>query len=109
MAAGAADGAVAASSVQGLARQARAMSPALLAGTGDPHAEWLTMVWGPRFDREHALVLWTQLLRRQPVAAAPLLAGLMQVADAFDTLGRPVQQRLRRLILRHRALGVGVP
>lgn len=104
------DGALApGAGVQALARQARAISPALMGDTGDPHAEWLTMVWGPRFDRDHALALWTRLLRAQPATATPLLPGLIAVADAFDTLGRPVQQRLRRLILRHRTLGAGVP
>ncbi|MFT3779673.1 MAG: hypothetical protein QM772_15610 [Ottowia sp.] len=93
--------------LQPLVRQARALGPALLAGAGDPHDEWLAMVWGPRFDRTHALALWTRLLRERPADAVPLLSGLLQMADAFDALGRPVQQRLRRLILRHRALGTG--
>ncbi|MFT4193346.1 hypothetical protein [Ottowia sp.] len=88
-----------------LVRQARALSPALLTSADDPHDEWLAMVWGPRFDRTHALALWTRLLRERPTDAVPLLSGLLQMADAFDALGHPVQQRLRRLILRHRALG----
>jgi hypothetical protein len=97
-----------AAALQALARQARALSPGLLAGAGDLHDEWLTMLWGPRFDREHALVLWLRRAREQPAASGPLLSGLLQMADAFDILGRPVQQRLRRLVLRHRALGAGL-
>jgi hypothetical protein len=57
--------------VHHLAQQVRAYGPALLATASDPHAELLTMVWGPR----------------------------------FDTLATPTQQRLRQLILRHRAVG----
>jgi hypothetical protein len=35
----------------------------------------------------------------------PVLPALLSVADHFDTLDSPVQHRVRRLILRHRALG----
>ena len=87
-----------------LTRQGRAHGPALLTGADDPHAELLSMVWGPRFDREHALGLWAQLSRRKPAHAAPVLPALLAAADRFDALGPPVQHRLRRLILRHRAL-----
>jgi len=91
--------------VHQLAQQSRACAPALLAGADDPHAELLAMVWGPRFDREHALGLWARLSQRQPAAALPVLPALLSVADHFDTLDSPVQHRVRRLILRHRALG----
>jgi hypothetical protein len=47
--------------VHHLAQQVRASGPALLATASDPHAELLTMVWGPRFDREHAMGLWATL------------------------------------------------
>lgn len=87
-----------------LAQQSRAFAPALLAGAEDPHAELLAMVWGPRFDREHALGLWARLSRQQPNDAVPLLPALLSAADRFDALGTPVQHRLRRLIVRHRAL-----
>ena len=40
-----------------LARDLRAHGPALLAGMPQPHDELLALVWGPRFDREHALGL----------------------------------------------------
>ena len=35
----------------------RALGPALLASAPEPAVELLAMVWGPRFDREHALQL----------------------------------------------------
>lgn len=85
-----------------LTQQGRAHAPALLAGADDPHAELLAMVWGPRFDRQHALDLWARLSQQQPAEALPLLPALLSAADRFDSLGVPVQHRLRRLIVRHR-------
>jgi hypothetical protein len=90
-----------------LAKTGRAHAPALLADTDDPHAELLTMVWGPRFDREHALGLWARLSEQQLARAAPMLSDLLAAADRFDALAGPVQHRLRRLILRHRAMVLG--
>ena len=49
-----------------LARDLRAHGPVLLAGMPQPHDELLALVWGPRFDREHAL----GLVARQPAHAA---------------------------------------
>ncbi len=92
------------STVPPIVRQVRAVAPALLSGTEDPHAELLTLFWGPLFDREHALSLWARLSRRQPVRAVPLLPELLAVGDRFDAMDREGQQRLRRLILRHRGL-----
>ena len=86
-----------------LTQQSRAFAPALLSGSEDPHAELMALVWGPRFDREHALGLWAGLSRREPVEALPVLPVLLSVADRFDALAAPVQHRLRRLIARHRA------
>jgi hypothetical protein len=86
-----------------LAQQSRVHAPALLAGADDPHAELLAMVWGPRFDRQHALDLWARLSQQQPAEALPLLPALLSAADRFDALGVPVQHRLRRLIVRHHA------
>lgn len=34
-----------------------------------------------------------------------MLPALLSAADRFDALGAPVQQRLRRLIVRHQTLG----
>lgn len=84
-----------------LARQLRAHGPQLLAATDDPHEELLTLVWGPRFDRHHGLGL---LLRQPRPAPASALPALLAAADLFDELPAPAQQRLRRLILRHRAI-----
>ncbi len=77
--------------------------PALLAEVEDPHDELLALVWGPRFDRQHALGLWARLSSRQPAEAVHTLPAILLVADRFDGLDSTAQQRLRRLILRHRA------
>lgn len=82
-----------------LARDLRAHGPVLLAGMPQPHDELLALVWGPRFDREHAL----GLVARQPAHAALTLPALLQAADRFDALHAPAQRRLRQMILRHRA------
>ncbi len=82
-----------------LACDLRAHGPVLLAGMPQPHDELLALVWGPRFDREHAL----GLLARQPAHAALVLPALLQAADRFDALHAPAQRRLRQMILRHRA------
>ncbi|MEQ1658783.1 MAG: hypothetical protein ABL896_08400, partial [Hylemonella sp.] len=62
------------------------------------------LFWGPRFDREHALALWARFSQRQPVQALPLLPELLSVGERFDALARTEKDRLRRLIVRHRAL-----
>ncbi len=90
-----------------LTQAGRTHAPALLGGADDPHAELLSLVWGPRFDREHALGLWAHWSQQQPTRAAPMLPELLAAADRFDALGPPAQHRLRRLILRHRALALG--
>ncbi len=89
--------------VHHLTEQLRAYGSSLLATASDPHAELMAMVWGPRFDREHALGLWAGLPRQQAGAALPVLRALLSAADRFDTLATPEQQRLRLLIQRHRA------
>jgi hypothetical protein len=73
------------------------MQAGALRAAGDPHAELLALVWGPRFDREHAQAL---LAFQQPPQSAALDA-LRAAADSFDSLPAPRQQRLRRLIVRH--------
>ena len=82
-----------------LARDLRTYGPVLLAGMPAPHDELLTLVWGPRFDREHAL----GLVARQPAHTALALPALLQAADRFDALHASAQRRLRQMILRHRA------
>ena len=91
-------------SLQEFARCGRVHAPLLLEDSSDPHAELLAMVWGPRFDREHALALWAGLSQREPAQAMPVLPVLIGVADRFDALAAPLQHRLRRLILRHQSL-----
>ena len=83
-----------------LAGQLREHGPTLLAGMPEPHDELMSLVWGSRFDREHAL----GLVARQPAEAAVALPALLAAADTFDALHIPVQRRLRDLIRRHRAL-----
>lgn len=87
-------------SLRPLAHQWRAHGPTLIGAAREPHIELLTLVWGPTFDREHAM----DLLARQPNAATQSLPALLAAADQFDALGSAVQRRLRRMILRHRAL-----
>ena len=70
----------------------------LLAGSDDPHAELLAMLWGSRFDREHAQAL----LARQPQLAPGLWPSVLAAAERFDRLPSARQHRLRRLIVRHR-------
>lgn len=79
-----------------LARRARAHGELLLAGAASPHEEWMSLVWGPCFDREHAL----RLLASRPGAAAAL-PEVMAAADRFDSLASEAKRRVRRLILRH--------
>jgi len=97
-------GGAVADALHAIARQGRPHTAVLLADAVDPHAELLTLFWGPRFDREHALSLWARASRPEPVEAVPLLPQLLAAGDRFDALAREDQQRLRRLILRHRAL-----
>lgn len=86
--------------IRRLAQGVRLHGTALLSGADDPHDELMSLVWGPRFDREHAL----GLLARQPAAAACTLPALLAAADHFDALHARAQGRLRELIVRHRAL-----
>ena len=79
----------------------RAHAPALLDGADDPHDELLALIWGPRFDREHAL----GLMVRQGLLVPQALRGVLDTATRYDGLGAAAQQRLRRLIVRHRASG----
>lgn len=90
--------------LQPIAQRLRDHGPALLAEVDDPHDELLALVWGPRFDRQHALGLWASLSRRQPSEALLTLPAILSVADRFDGLDARSQQRLRQLIQRHRTL-----
>ncbi len=90
--------------LQAIAHPLREHGPALLAGTDNPHDEVLALMWGPRFDREHAMWLWSRLSRREPQQAVPVLPALMDMAERFDAMALSEQRRVRLLILRHRAL-----
>ena len=74
-------------------RDLRQQLPRLLAQAQEPHAEALALVWGPRFDRDHARAL--------AGSAGLTLTPLEQAAREFDALPESAQQRLRALILRH--------
>lgn len=97
-------GGAVADAIHTIARQVRPHTATLLADADDPHAELLTLFWGPQFDREHALALWARFSRREPVEAVPMLPELLAVGERFDALERTEKDRLRRLIVRHRAL-----
>ena len=77
----------------------RAFGPMLLASMDEPHAELLALVWGPRFDREHA----QDLLQRLPQVEPAVIQTVEQAAAEFDRLAQAEQQRVRQLILRHRS------
>jgi hypothetical protein len=83
----------------GVAADAAAAMPAwaeaLAAGTDDPVAEIQALVWGPRFDREHALALLARLPRTQ----GAWIGEIHAFAERFDALPPAHQQALRRGIL----------
>lgn len=68
-------------------------APRLVAHSTEPHAELLALVWGPRFDRDHALSL--------AGAAGLAMPALEHAAREFDALPGAAQRRLRSLIVRH--------
>ena len=89
--------------LQSLTQGLRDVGPALFRGVPQPHEELLALVWGPRFDREHAL----GLAAHQPEQVARTLPALLAAADCFDTLEAANQRRVRSLILRHHRLSGG--
>ena len=60
-------------SLQRLTQGLREVGPALFHGVPQPHEELLALVWGPRFDRQHAL----GLAAHQPEQAARTLPALL--------------------------------
>jgi hypothetical protein len=86
--------------VHHLAQGLRRHGPQLLGGLDEPHDELMSLVWGPRFDRGHAM----GLLARKPDTAASVLPALLDAADHFDQLHGAAQARLRKMILRHRLM-----
>ena len=98
-------GGAVADAIHVLARQGRPHTATLLADADDPHAELLTLFWGPQFDREHALALWARFSQQAAGRGRAAVARAAVGRRALRRPGpRPRQHRLRRLILRHRAL-----
>lgn len=89
-----------------LLQEGRALAPFLLSRADDPHLACLDLLWGPRFDRDAAVADWLAVARDgvRPATGMPPLHRLLQAADRFDALDAPLQQRLRRVLLRHRRL-----
>lgn len=69
---------------------------ALAAVSEDPAAELLALVWGPRFDRVHAL----SLLARLPRTERAWVHALHAFGEHFDALPPAGQGTLRSEILR---------
>jgi len=72
-----------------------AWADALARSSDDPLAEMLAMVWGPRFDREHALAL----LARLPRTDGALVHAIHAFGERFDALPPSGQRALRQGIL----------
>jgi hypothetical protein len=77
-----------------LAQAVRLLRPGL-GPAEEARVELLALVWGPHFDRAHALLLAGRL-------GASGAAALHAAAERFDYLEPRRQQRLRRLALRVR-------
>lgn len=88
---------MAALALSALLEPVRTYGKTLLAASAEPHAELLALVWGPRFDRDHARGLLAALPRAEPA----VIQTLEQAASQFDALAGAQQQRVRQLILRH--------
>jgi hypothetical protein len=82
-----------------IAAPLRAYGAVVLEGYEDPHAEVMALVWGPRFDREHARAL----LDQRPGYVPQVLHDVQRAADLFDRLADAERDRLRSLIQRHRS------
>lgn len=88
---------MATTALHAIAAPLRAYGAVVLEGYAEPHAEVLALVWGPSFDRVHALCL----LERRPGYAPQVLQAVQQAADQFDRLAETERRRLRTLIVRH--------
>lgn len=90
---------------QALLQSMRAFQ-ARMPATPDPHTEWLTMLWGARFDRLHAIELFSQD-RALDAATRQLIHG---TADLFDPLDMGMQGHVRQCmghaLVRLRTAGV---
>jgi hypothetical protein len=90
---------MATAAINAIAAPLRAYGAVVLDGYDEPHAEVMALVWGPRFDREHARTL----LDRRPGYVPRVLHDVQQAADLFDRMAEAERNRLRALILRHRS------
>jgi hypothetical protein len=63
----------------------------LAAGDEDDAADLLAMVWGPRFDREHAL----DWLAQARAADREAVEAMHRFASRFDALPAPAQKVVR--------------
>ena len=81
----------------------RSHAPALLAQACEPQAELLAMIWGSRFDREHA----RSLIALHGLPAAQLEPDLHRAAESFDQLAQRRQQRLRQALAHGLARSAG--
>ena len=97
--------AMAPATLNAIAQPLRAYGAVVLDGYEEPHAELMALVWGPRFDREHAL----RLLERRPGYVPQVLHDVQKAADMFDRLADAERDRLRALIQRHRSRWDNVP
>jgi hypothetical protein len=70
----------------------------------EPQAELMALVWGPRFDRHHALALLAHPACSDAPAQAK--AWLTVAADQFDALPATAQARWRMRIQPRRPVGL---
>ena len=61
-----------------IAAPLRAYGAVVLEGYAEPHAEVMALVWGPRFDREHALRLLDGVAQRLDTSAGNWTTALAQ-------------------------------
>jgi len=69
---------------------------AVTAAVEDPASELLALVWGPRFDREHAVGLLARLQRVE----GGWLQAMQAFGERFDALPPAGQHVLRQDLLR---------
>ena len=56
----------------------------LLATADEPAAELLAMVWGPRFDRDHARQLLQSVAHEHPAWERALVLAALTARETFD-------------------------
>jgi len=82
--------------LQAIAAPLRNYGAVVFEGYEEPYTELMVLVWGSRFDREHA----RRLLDRRPGYVPQVVQAVERAADEFDGLAESERQRLRQLILR---------